>query len=655
MTRVLGLTAILLAAAASLAQAEGYPTKPVTIVVPTSPGGPPDTLSRVCLRSRCERRSASRWWSRTRPARAAPRAFRGSSRAAPDGYTLSVGHFNSHVISSITYNAYDPLNDLEPVAALVTAPMVFVARQGLLARTFPGHARAGGMAEGQSGQGDVRLGRCRRACATSGARTFTRPTGVSFQFIPYRGAVLVVQDMLAGHIDLGCMEGSNVLPHLRGDKIRAHAVLSDKRWAAAPDVPTIGETGVPGLQMPFWHGMWAPKGTPPDVIARLNVPRLKARWPIRRCARGSPTLGRSCCLRICGRRRDWRRITRRKSKNGRRSSRRRESRLSDNKQRRQERIDHGQTCCNCARARSRVLLRPAQAQTVSVEADHHHRAVRGRRAERRAGPHARRAHARDLEPDRRRRERHRRGRHHRRHARDARSPADGYTISFGHLGTHVVNGAIYSLPFDLVNDLEPVAMLGANPMLVVSKNALPAKDAAGADRLGEGEPGQGDVRHRGRRLRRAFQRRLFPEPDRHQGELRALSRHRSGIAGSGRGPDRHHRRPGVELAAAGQCGDDPRLCGDRHEAHSVGVEHPDRGGSRAAGLPRVAVVRAVGAEGHAEGRHRQAQRGGACGVRRSGGAEALRRAGPGISGRRRSRRRRRCARIRRPRSRNGGR
>jgi len=266
MPRVLALTAILLTAAVSLAQAEGYPVKPVTIVVPTSPGGPPDTLARLFAE----------------PMRAAlgqPVVVENATgaggtagvsrvvRAAPDGYTLSIGHFNSHVISSITYNAYDPLNDLEPVAALVTAPMVFVARQALPAHDMRGLVEWLKANPGKATFGSVGVGGPARVWGTH----FHQTTGVSFQFIPYRGAVLVVQDMLAGHIDLGCMEGSNVVSHLRGDKIRAYAVLADKRWSAAPDVPTIGETGVPGLQMPFWHGIWAPKGTPPDVIARLNA------------------------------------------------------------------------------------------------------------------------------------------------------------------------------------------------------------------------------------------------------------------------------------------------------------------------------------------------------------------------------------------------
>jgi tripartite-type tricarboxylate transporter receptor subunit TctC len=267
MTRILALTAILLAAiAASSAHAQNYPTKPITIVVPTSPGGPPDTLARLLA----EPMRASLGQPVVVENATGAGGTAGVARvvrAAPDGYTLSIGHFNSHVISSITYNAYDPLNDLEPVATLVTAPMVFIARQALPVQDMRGLVEWMKANPGKATFGSVGVGGPARLWGTH----FSQATGVNYQFIPYRGAVLIVQDMLAGHIDLGCMEGSNVLPHLRGDKIRAHAVLSDKRWSAAPDVPTIGETGVPGLQMPFWHGMWAPKGTSPEVIIRLNV------------------------------------------------------------------------------------------------------------------------------------------------------------------------------------------------------------------------------------------------------------------------------------------------------------------------------------------------------------------------------------------------
>jgi tripartite-type tricarboxylate transporter receptor subunit TctC len=100
---------------------------------------------------------------------------------------------------------------------------------------------------------------------------FENETGTKFQVVPYRGAAPAMQDLLAGTIDLFCPEAGQTLPQFRAGSIKAYAVLTEKRWFAAPDVPTIDEAGVPGLHFPFWHGMWAPKGVPADVLARLNA------------------------------------------------------------------------------------------------------------------------------------------------------------------------------------------------------------------------------------------------------------------------------------------------------------------------------------------------------------------------------------------------
>ena len=105
---------------------------------------------------------------------------------------------------------------------------------------------------------------------------FQNMTGTSFQLVPYRGAAPAMQDLLAGQIDLSCPEAGQTLPHYRAGTIKAFAVLTGKRWFAAPDVPTIDEAGVPGLHFPFWHGLWAPKGTPKDVIAKLNAAVVEA-------------------------------------------------------------------------------------------------------------------------------------------------------------------------------------------------------------------------------------------------------------------------------------------------------------------------------------------------------------------------------------------
>jgi tripartite-type tricarboxylate transporter receptor subunit TctC len=100
---------------------------------------------------------------------------------------------------------------------------------------------------------------------------FANKAGVQLQYVPYRGAAPVMQDLLAGQIDLSCPEAGQTLAQYRAGSIKAYGVLLDRRWFAAPDVPTIDEAGVPGVQFPFWHGLWAPKGTPQDIVAKLNA------------------------------------------------------------------------------------------------------------------------------------------------------------------------------------------------------------------------------------------------------------------------------------------------------------------------------------------------------------------------------------------------
>jgi tripartite-type tricarboxylate transporter receptor subunit TctC len=190
------------------------------------------------------------------------------ARSEPDGYTLSIGHLNSHVFSSLTYPVtYDVVNDFAPIAMLTVAPMAFFGRAGLPADNVKELAAWLKANPGKATFGSVGLGGPARVWAAH----FEKTVGTKMQFVPYRGAFAAVQDMLSGQIDLSASEASNVRAHLTGGKIKVYAVLSNKRWPTAPDVPAIEETGVPALQMPFWHGIWAPKGTPPAVIEKLNA------------------------------------------------------------------------------------------------------------------------------------------------------------------------------------------------------------------------------------------------------------------------------------------------------------------------------------------------------------------------------------------------
>ena len=105
---------------------------------------------------------------------------------------------------------------------------------------------------------------------------FQNNTGTRFQFVPYRGAAPAIQDVLSTQIDLTCLQASDLLPHVRSGNVRAYAILAKTPWVRAPDIPTVDQAGVPGLYMPFWHGLWAPANTPGEIIARLNSAAVEA-------------------------------------------------------------------------------------------------------------------------------------------------------------------------------------------------------------------------------------------------------------------------------------------------------------------------------------------------------------------------------------------
>jgi tripartite-type tricarboxylate transporter receptor subunit TctC len=247
------------------ARAQNYPSRPITLIAPTSPGGPPDTIGRI-LGERMKATLGQPVIVENVTGAGGSLGVQRVARSAPDGYTVSIGHLNSHVFTGAVYNlSFDLLKDLAPVTLLTSAPMVFVARSGFppnsvkeLIDWMKQHPK--GAAFGSVGIGGP---------AKVWASDFQKKLGIEFQFVPYRGAAAIVQDLIAGQIDLGCVEASNVVAHLGGGKIKPYAVLSAARWAAAPDIATIDEAGLPGFQMTFWHGLWVPAGTPPDAIAKL--------------------------------------------------------------------------------------------------------------------------------------------------------------------------------------------------------------------------------------------------------------------------------------------------------------------------------------------------------------------------------------------------
>lgn len=252
--------------ASRLAGAETYPSRPITMVVPFPAGGPTDTLARI-LADHMKTSLGQSIVIEDVSGASGSVALGRVARATPDGYTLVIGHWGTHVVIGATMKlSYDVLNDFEPVSLLADTPIWLVARNNLPPQNLteliswlkqnPGKGLAG--AVGVGGASDLN------------ATYFENVTGTEFQLVPYRGAAPLNQDLLAGHIDFFLGMAAATYPFVRSGQMKAYAVMAKSRWWAAPEVPTMEEAGVPGLYASFWHGLWAPKGTPKDIVARLN-------------------------------------------------------------------------------------------------------------------------------------------------------------------------------------------------------------------------------------------------------------------------------------------------------------------------------------------------------------------------------------------------
>ena len=270
-TKLLAIAVLLAAAGIVSASAETYPSRPITIVVPTTAGGPPDTIARI-LGEPMKAALGQPIIVENVTGAGGTIGITRVVRAEPDGYTVSIGHLNSHVFSGATYNlSFDLLGDLAPVALLTTSPELLAGRSGLPPNDYQ-ELVAWLRANPNASFGSVGMGGPGRIWGSY----FQDSAGVRLQFVPYRGAAAFVQDLVAGQIDLAAPEGTTIVPHLHGGKIKTYAVLTRKRWIAAPDIPTIDEVGGPQLYLQFWHGLWVPKNTPKDVVEKLNAAVVEA-------------------------------------------------------------------------------------------------------------------------------------------------------------------------------------------------------------------------------------------------------------------------------------------------------------------------------------------------------------------------------------------
>jgi len=261
------LGAALLAAISTFAAAQAYPSRPITVVVPFAAGGPTDTIARI-LGDRMARSLGQPVVIENTAGAGGTIAGNRVARATPDGYTVAIGHVGTHVIAgAVQKTSYDVYADFEPIGLACANPQIIVTKMDVPAKDLKeliAWTRANGdkVSSGTGGPGTP---------SHIMAVYYNKETGSSLQIIHYKGSGPALQDVIAGHIDMTFDQAANALPQVRAGKIKAYAVTSKSRLTSQPDIPTVDEAGLPNFYMSVWHAFWAPKGTPKEVVNRLNA------------------------------------------------------------------------------------------------------------------------------------------------------------------------------------------------------------------------------------------------------------------------------------------------------------------------------------------------------------------------------------------------
>jgi tripartite-type tricarboxylate transporter receptor subunit TctC len=260
--------AVALPAMPRTARALDYPARPVTMIVPFAAGGPTDVLGRI-LAERMRSALGQTVIVENATGAGGTIGVGRVARATPDGYTIGLGLWSTHVVNGAIYTlSYDLTKDFEPVALISrTLGLVIVAKKAMPAKDLRELI-------------DWLKAKPEKASfATAGVGSpphiagvlFEKLAGTQLQFVHYRGSAPAIQDLVGGQIDMGIDSPTTTLPQVRAGTIKAYAVTAKSRLSAAPDIPTADEAGLPGMHLSVWFGLWAPKGTPKGVIASLNL------------------------------------------------------------------------------------------------------------------------------------------------------------------------------------------------------------------------------------------------------------------------------------------------------------------------------------------------------------------------------------------------
>ena len=273
MKRLLAALAAMLAFAAQNASAQKYPERPVTMIVPFSAGGPTDSVARIVaehmsksLGQQIVIENVTGAGGTTGTARAA--------QASPDGYTIMMGHMGTHGAAPAMYPKlrYDPTKDFEPVGLAAGSPILIVARKDFQPkdlREFIAHLKANKdkVNQAHAGVGSVSHTTCVLLSSILGVKTTV---------VAYKGTGPALNDLVGGQVDYMCDQVVNVIEQVRAGTIKAYAIATEERSPALPDLPTTKEAGLPEFEVSAWNAIFAPKGTPKEIVAKLNDAYQKA-------------------------------------------------------------------------------------------------------------------------------------------------------------------------------------------------------------------------------------------------------------------------------------------------------------------------------------------------------------------------------------------
>ena len=264
-------TALLLAAAIlapGAAQAQAYPDKPIRLIIPFTPGGGTDNLSRLVGNKLAEKNK----WTIVMENKAGASGTIGiaeAAKAAPNGYEIVMGQADNLAVAPLLNKAvtYDPLKDLQPVAHVADVPIILLTSSAKPYKTLADLIKAAKAAPGSI------------TFASAGAGTVSHLVGelfastakIDIRHVPYKGSAPALADLLGGHVDLMTSSVSSAVAQIKAGKARGLAVSTGKRSSVLPDVPTVAESGYPGFDVATWYGLYAPSGVPQPIITTLNT------------------------------------------------------------------------------------------------------------------------------------------------------------------------------------------------------------------------------------------------------------------------------------------------------------------------------------------------------------------------------------------------